>query len=141
MNGIPTAGILLFKNNTVLLVKHKEAAGHLNGVYGIPGGHIEPGETIEQAGIRELQEETGLVVQLSDLRSYSNNSYTADIIRKNGDQQTFTMTIFYSDTFSGELKAGPETNPVWVDVDKLDLFNLLPNVEQAILDAQSFFHL
>lgn len=137
MEGIPTAGILLIKNNTVLLVKHKEAAGHLNGVYGIPGGKIEPGETVAEAGVRELREETGLIVQLSNLHTYSNNSYTADIIRKNGDQQTFTMTIFYCDQFTGVLHAGPETNPVWVDVDKLYLYNLLPNVEKAIGDVRN----
>ncbi|MDE2025469.1 MAG: NUDIX domain-containing protein [Patescibacteria group bacterium] len=136
MDGIPTAGVLLIKNGRVLLVKHKEAAGHLNGVYGIPGGRIEVGESVEQAGIRELHEETGLSVKLSDLRPYPNNAYTADIIRKNGERQRFTMTIFYCDTFSGELRAGPETNPVWVDMDKLYLYNLLPNVEKAIEDTR-----
>ena len=29
----------------------------------IPGGHIEPGETVEQSGIREIKEETGAIVK------------------------------------------------------------------------------
>lgn len=45
------------------------------------------------------------------------------------------MTLFVCQTYSGELKAGPETHPVWVDVDRLYLYNCLPNVEKAISDA------
>ncbi len=135
MNPIPTAHVLLFHNGKVLIVKHAEAAGHLNGVYGIPGGRLNPGETLEDAAVRELQEETGLIVQKQNLRTYPNNSYTADIIRKNSQMEKFTMTVFVAEKFTGEMKAAPETHPVWVDVDRLYLYNLLPNVEKAVNEA------
>jgi len=37
MQPILSAHILIFNQDKVLLVKHEEGAGHINGVYGIPG--------------------------------------------------------------------------------------------------------
>jgi ADP-ribose pyrophosphatase YjhB (NUDIX family) len=56
---IPTVGALLFEpGGEILLVKtHK-----WSGLYGVPGGKIEPGETLEQALRREIREETALEI-------------------------------------------------------------------------------
>lgn len=53
------ASVLLFRGASVLLVER--APGSRNaGFWSAPGGHVEPGETAEQAARRELREETGL---------------------------------------------------------------------------------
>ena len=53
----PTVGVFIFnqKGELLLLQSHKWP-----GVYVVPGGHVELGERIEEAAIREAKEETGL---------------------------------------------------------------------------------
>ncbi len=55
----PTIGLFMFnpKGEILLIKTHK-----WRGKYAVPGGHIELGETMEQAAKREAQEETGLEV-------------------------------------------------------------------------------
>jgi nucleoside triphosphatase len=53
----PTVGVfILNKANELLLVKSHKWPGK----YVVPGGHVELGETLEQAAVREAKEETGL---------------------------------------------------------------------------------
>ena len=56
----PTVGALVLNNqNKILLVKsHK----WINNRYSVPGGHVEIGESLSTAIIREVKEETGLEI-------------------------------------------------------------------------------
>jgi ADP-ribose pyrophosphatase YjhB (NUDIX family) len=56
----PTAGILIFnlRGELLLIRSHK-----WHGKYGVPGGHIELGESAAEAARREAREETGLDVE------------------------------------------------------------------------------
>ena len=52
---------LVIKDNKILLGKRKNV--YAEGQYGLPGGHLENHESIEQAVARELLEETGLTCE------------------------------------------------------------------------------
>ncbi len=53
----PTVGVFIFnENDELLLLKSHKWPDH----YVIPGGHVELGERLEDAAIREAKEETGL---------------------------------------------------------------------------------
>jgi nucleoside triphosphatase len=55
----PTVGVFIFNpaGELLLLKSHKWP-----GKYVVPGGHVELGERLEQAAVREAKEETGLDV-------------------------------------------------------------------------------
>jgi 8-oxo-dGTP diphosphatase len=55
-------GVAVVKDNTILIVRRVAHDDTLAGQWELPGGGVDPGETIEQSAVRELQEETGLEV-------------------------------------------------------------------------------
>ncbi len=58
-------GGLVIRDGRVLLARRARAP--LEGQWSIPGGHVEWGETLEQAVVRELREETALDVRVLEL--------------------------------------------------------------------------
>ena len=70
MKRVDVAYVLLFDEDeqSVLLVKNK---GDGPSYYTLPGGAVEQGETLQEAAIREVKEETGLEVKLDGIFTVS----------------------------------------------------------------------
>jgi len=60
-----TVDVVILKENSVVLIKRKKDP--FKGMWAIPGGFVEWGETVEEAAIREAKEETGLDVEIEKL--------------------------------------------------------------------------
>ena len=74
--------------------------------FGLPGGSVEPGETPEAAAIREVHEETGLVV--NTLKKLEQVSY-----------RERSVHCFLALAVTGELRASDEGVVSWVTWDVL----------------------
>ncbi len=58
---VVAVGAVVFKGENVLLVKRRHPPNQ--GLWAIPGGTVELGETLQQAAEREILEETGIIVE------------------------------------------------------------------------------
>lgn len=63
--------MIIYKENKVLLIKRENDPD--KGKYAVPGGYVDRGESTEQAGIREVREETGLDVEIVKLIGIRSN--------------------------------------------------------------------
>ncbi len=60
-----TVDVVILLGEGVVLIERKRPP--FKGYWALPGGHVEYGETVEEAALREVLEETGLQVELLDL--------------------------------------------------------------------------
>lgn len=88
-------GVIIIKRGKVLL--GQRTGSHGADSWGLPGGHLEFGETVEQCAAREVEEETGLKVSEFTSAPYSNDFFTPE------DKHYVTLFIIAA-AFEGEPK-------------------------------------
>jgi len=108
-----TVSVVIYDDSMRILLQKRGD----DGTWGLPGGHVELGETVEQTAAREVQEETGLKpTELSLLGVFSGPELYHQY--PNGDETYFVDTVFQCKEFSGELQ------PDFVETKELSFFTL-----------------
>lgn len=100
------------KDGKFLVTKRMATDSYMPGVWDLPGGTVEAGETIEKALIREVTEETGLVVRIGTPISV----YTT--LSQLPTRQNVTI-IFACDWVSGDVVLTEHDEFCWVARDEL----------------------
>ncbi|HHZ20069.1 MAG TPA: NUDIX hydrolase [Firmicutes bacterium] len=93
------------------------AMKRFNGVWLLPKGHVDPGETLEETAVREVAEETGLKAQLGPKLGE-----TAYSFRENGILQHKRVHWFLMESDQGEPRPeeGMFSEVRWLGLDEID---------------------
>ncbi|HLK73522.1 MAG TPA: NUDIX domain-containing protein [Streptosporangiaceae bacterium] len=123
---IPCVGaVIKDEQGRLLLIKRGHEPGA--GLWSLPGGRIEPGETDAAALVREMREETGLEVQAGSLLGS---------VRRPAPGSTVLDIRDYAATVTGgTLRAGDDAAEArWVTVSELRSLPITDGLVEALTD-------
>jgi 8-oxo-dGTP diphosphatase len=120
-------GAVVVRDSSMLLVRHQKP--DRDPYWVLPGGRLEPGETIPECAEREISEETGLSAQVSGVL------YVSEFLREGRHTVDVTVRMIPESNDEAELGSDPEvaqgSEPTlrelrWVRADELREIELLP---------------
>ena|SRR6516225_5751134 len=121
---IPCVGAVIKDGQgRLLLIKrgHAPAAG----LWSLPGGRIEPGETDAEALVREMREETGLVIEAGQLIGTAR--------RPAQDGSVFDIRDYAATVIGGTLRPGDDAADArWVDASELAALPLTGGLAETL---------
>ncbi len=124
-----STGVAILQDGKILMTR-RAADDFLGGVYELPGGGVDDGETIIEGAIREVKEETGLsvskIVSIFEGFDYSTN-------RKPSVRQV----NFLVEVEPGDVVLDPNEHDefIWVNKDNIKNLNMSDDMHKCINDA------
>lgn len=91
--------------------------------YTLPGGHIEPGESIVDAVVREMKEETGLTIKAPRLCGVKQFPIEGG---------RYIVFLFETDQFEGKVVDSDEGKMHWGKISELSNVKLVDDFEELI---------
>jgi mutator protein MutT len=126
---VGVGGVVVRDGRALLVRRGKEP---LYGRWVVPGGTVELGETLEEALVREMEEETGLQVEPVELLT------VVDRIDRDGGRVAYHYVIvdYLCRWLSGEAKAASDALEVaWASAAELPRYDLPPKALEVVRDA------
>ena len=119
---IEVAAGLIFDKGRLLIAQRNES-DHLGGLWEFPGGKLESGEDYPDCLRRELREELGIDVEVSELVETISHQYP---------ERKVLIKFFRCNIILAEPKLLDCQNLEWVEVDELDNYEFPPADAQLI---------
>jgi 8-oxo-dGTP diphosphatase len=123
---VPCVGALIHDAaGRLLLVRRSRPPSA--GLWSVPGGRVEPGETGPEAVVREVREETGLRVRVGEL--------VGSVERPGPDNSVYVIDDYAARVVDGELIPGDDAvDARWVTLTELTELPLTPGLIEALTD-------
>jgi 8-oxo-dGTP diphosphatase len=125
---LPSCNALVRAGDAVLLIQRGRPP--FQGYWSLPGGGVEVGETLAEAVVREVREETGLLVEPTRFLGYADAINHDDAGRV---QFHYVIMHFEARLLGGELCAGDDAQQArWVRPDEARQLPITDTVERAL---------
>jgi 8-oxo-dGTP diphosphatase len=113
------AAVALVDPDGRVLLAERPAGKQLAGMWEFPGGKVDAGETLEEALIRELQEELGITVEKACLAPFTFASHAYDSFH-------LLMPLYVCRVWEGTVQPLEGQRLAWVKVGEMDSYPMPP---------------
>lgn len=96
-NKVAITALLLLTKDDKVLVTRRYNTGYEDGKYALPGGHVEKGEEIREAAIREAYEELGITIDKKDLE-------VQNVFNRKIKEDAYVDFILKCNTWQGDVQ-------------------------------------
>ena len=122
-----TTAVVTDSEGRIVLVHRKD-----NGLWALPGGGMELGESIEDCAVREVREETGLHVRITGLVGvYTNPNHVIEY--SDGEVRQQFSLCFTTELLGGALAYDTESTAIaWVDPQRIPELDMHPSMRLRI---------
>ena len=129
---IAVSAFIQDEHGKILMIRRTD-----NDYYSIPGGQLELGETLAQAAVREVREETGIDAEVTGVIGlYSNPNHV--IAYGDGEVRQEFSICFRAKALGGQRRTSSESKEVhWVAPVILDALNIHPSIRLRLQHALS----
>lgn len=118
-NPVPTVDVIVQRSNRILLVKRKKDP--FKDKLALPGGFVNENETVEDAALREIKEETSLSIELKEILGVYSDP------KRDPRGQIMSVVFIGEDTNNDKPQAiaGDDAKEIqWIDINSIDDSNI-----------------
>jgi ADP-ribose pyrophosphatase YjhB (NUDIX family) len=107
--------VVISEAGEILLIRRTD-----NGNWALPGGVLEIGESVSEAAVREVREETGIVCEITGLSGIYTDPEHVILYTSNGEVRQEFAVVLTARATGGQLTRSNESSDVrWVAVDRI----------------------
>ncbi len=128
---LAVSGVIVNSDGRVLIVRRVQQPG--NGLWSLPGGGVELGETLHDALHREIREECGFMIEIGGLLGAFDRIFPD----QNGRiEYHYVILTYLCHSNSTQLEPGSEIDDfAWIAAAELANFTFTPGVEDFLRDG------
>ena len=126
---VPSVNVgVINERGELLLIRRTD-----NENWAMPGGAMDIGETIAEAGVRETREETGIECEVVRLVGVYTNPRHVMLYTSNDEVRQECSLVFAARPAGGELTTSSESREVrWVAPDEIERYTMHPSMRQRV---------
>ena len=126
---VPSANVVVTNDaGEMLLIRRSD-----NENWALPGGAMDPGESLSQCGVREVQEETGIRCEITGLVGVYTNPRHVILYTSNGEVRQECSLVCTARMVGGEPRPTSESLDVrWVPTNEISSYQMHPSMRQRI---------